>query len=193
MTRSLKLTFLAAVLILMQACTSAHLKPVADPAKAMKPEAGKALVVFIRDSAFGGAIQSTVYDGEQYISTVSSGTRVAYQASPGEHMFMVIGESADFMKANLLAGKTYYATVDPRMGVWKARFSFIPIRKDTPFSDIQNMLDSTDLMEPNAEGFQWAKENAADIRAKRLEYLAKWNAKAKTAQAEQTLNPDDGR
>ena len=193
MTRSLKLAFVAAILILLQACTSAHLKPVADPAKAMKPQSGKALVVFIRDSAFGGAIQSSVFDGETYISTVSSGTRVAYQATPGEHMFMVIGESADFMKANLLAGKTYYATVDPRMGVWKARFSFIPIRKGKPFSEIQSMLDSTDLMEPNAEGFQWAKDNAADIRAKRLEYLAKWKAKAASAQAQQTLNPEDGR
>jgi len=192
MRNTLKFALIALVLIGLQACTSAHLKPVADQKAAMKPQPGKSLVVFMRPSMFGGAIQSTVFDGEKYLTTVSAGTRFAYQATPGEHMFMVIGESADFMKASLVANKTYYAIVEPRFGVWKARFSFIPVRKDKPFSEIKSWLDSTQLMEPNEQGFQWAKENTADIRAKHLEYIAKWKAKDKSAQAEQTLNAGDG-
>ena len=95
------------------------------------PAPGKALVVFLRPSSFGGAIQSSVYDtheGEDtFIGIVSAETKVAYEAEPGDHLFMVVAENADFMIAHLDAGKTYYALVSPRMGLWKARFSLLPI------------------------------------------------------------------
>ena len=35
-------------------------------------------------------------------------------------MFSVVGEAADFLEADLAAGKTYYIQVAPRMGAWKA-------------------------------------------------------------------------
>lgn len=193
MKNLIKLGILTLAVLVMQACTSAHLKPVANPAQKMKPEQGKALVVFMRPSSFGGAIQSTVYDGETYISTVSANSRVAYQATPGEHMFMVVGESADFMKATLNANKTYYALVSPRVGFWKARFSLKPIRKNHDPAELADWLESTTLMEPNAEGFAWAKSNAGDISNKKNEYLPQWKNKSAEAQNEQTLNPDDGR
>ena len=193
MNKFIKLGIFTLAVLVMQACTSAHLKPVANPSQMMKPQSGKALVIFMRPSSFGGAIQSTVFDGETYISTVSANTRVAYQAEPGEHMFMVIGESADFMKATLNSNKTYYALVAPRVGFWKARFSLKPIRKDHDPAELTDWLESTTLMEPNAEGFAWAKENAADISNKRDEYLPQWKSKSAAAQNEQTLLPEDGR
>ncbi len=194
MTKFIKLSLLIITLGLIQACTSSHLQPVtgADATSAMKPQPGKALVVFMRTSIVGGAIQASVYDDDQYISTVSAGTRIAYQATPGEHMFMVIGESADFMKATLTEGKTYYALVTPRIGLWKARFSFRPIHKDKPWSEIDEMVKDTDLMTPNADGHQWAKDNAQSIQDKKAEYLQKWLTKDKNAQAEATLYAEDG-
>ena len=193
MSKFLKFSVLLIVYLGLQACTSAHLKPVANPQQTMKPQPGKAMVVFMRPSMFGGAIQSTVYDGQNYVSTVSAGTRVAYQADPGEHMFMVIGESADFMAATLNPNKTYYAVVSPRMGFWKARFSFKPVRKSESNEQLGEWLNSTELMEPNAEGIQWAKDNQADINSKWDTYLTEWKAKDKAAQTEQTLFPEDGR
>lgn len=61
----------------------------------------------MRPSNYGGAIQVTVFDDTRYIATVSADTHVAYQAEPGKHTFMVVSEAADFMNADLTAGKTY--------------------------------------------------------------------------------------
>ena len=188
-----KLGIISLFIILLQACTSAHLMPVKNPAQAMKPQPGKSLVVFMRTSFFGGGIQSTVYNGTDYIATVSAGTRIAYQAEPGEHMFMVIGESADFMKANLTAGKTYYAVVRVRPGLWKARFSFAPVKNDVTRDGLNSMIESTDLMEPNQEGLIWAKGHEQNIKAKYNKYLSDWQAKDEAARTAQTLKPEDGR
>jgi hypothetical protein len=85
------------------------------------PEPGKALLVFMRPSGVGSGIQSTVYevsgDEVRIIGIVSAKTKIAYQAEPGKQLFMTVGESADFMSAELQPGRTYYASVAPRMGL----------------------------------------------------------------------------
>ncbi len=43
---------------------------------------------------------------------------------------MVVSEAADFAKADVEAGKTYYVLVTPRMGWWKARFSLRPLMRE---------------------------------------------------------------
>ena len=97
------------------------------------PEPGRTLVIFMRPSGFGFAIQSSVFDitdGEpEFLGIVSAKTKIAHNADPGEHRYMVIGENAGFLEADLLADRTYYSLVTPRMGVWKARFSLKPVRK----------------------------------------------------------------
>src|SRR5678815_5415246 len=83
---------------------------------AAKPD--QALVIFMRSSAMGGAVQASVFDvsgaGEKLVGIVSTGTKVGYYVAPGERTFMVVSEAADFMQANLVAGRTYYALVTPR-------------------------------------------------------------------------------
>lgn len=188
----LKLLFAAAVLGLFSACASMspHMTIVQDQAE-LKPDSGKALVVFVRPSKYGGAVQATIYDGTQYIGTVSAKTKVAYQAEPGEHMFMVVGESADFMKADLAEGKTYYAKVQARMGVWKARFSLVPENGQTPEKKLQVWLSKSKLTAPNDMGTKWAMENQASIQEKHDKYLPAWNEKADTSK--QILKKESGR
>lgn len=98
------------------------------------PPPGKALVVFMRPSAYGALIKATVYDitgdQESFIGVVKHDYKIAYVADPGERLFMVLGENVDFMDAKLDAGKTYYVLVSPRIGAWKARFSLRPVRND---------------------------------------------------------------
>ena len=83
------------------------------------PEKGKSMVVFLRPSGFGFAIQSSVFeitgDTPSLVGIVAARKRVSYQLQPGTHLFMVVGESADFMSAELEANKIYYALVTPRM------------------------------------------------------------------------------
>jgi hypothetical protein len=139
----------------------------------------------------GGAIQSTIYDGDQYIGTVSAGTHVAYHAEPGRHMFMVIGENADFMQADLLADKTYSAVVAPRFGMWKARFSLNPNNGEHADAQVQEWLKSTKQVTVNDEGLRWARDNAASIQQKKAADLPRWEAKPEGEK--QILRAESGR
>ncbi|HET6806528.1 MAG TPA: hypothetical protein VFH59_13925 [Frateuria sp.] len=166
------------------------------------PEPGKALVVFLRPSSFGGAIQSSVYDTgdtkDRFIGIVSTKTKVAYQADPGDHLFMVVAENADFMVAHLDAGKTYYALVSPRIGFWKARFSLLPIhnRADAKYSmrsaDFRDWMADTTWVTVSPAAEQWYREHEADIQAKKADYMRRWNTADAQQHAELTLPAEDG-
>jgi hypothetical protein len=160
-----------------------------------KPVGNEVLVVFMRPSTFGFAISSSVFDirenSDEFVGIIPAKKKVVYKTTPGEHMFMVIGESADFMKASLQAGKTYYALVTPRMGVWKARFSLQPVSKEQLHSDeLKDWIGSCEIVENTEASFQWAKDNAPSIQSKKVEYLKKWDAKPE--EEKPLLNPDDG-
>jgi hypothetical protein len=191
MSRALVAPMLAAATLLLSACAGAHMTETGTAERVTGPASGKALLYVMRPSMFGGAIQSTVFDGDQYIGTVSAGTHIAYQAEAGQHMFMVIGENADFMEADLLVDKTCSAVVAPRMGMWKARFSLNPNNGEYSEAQIREWLASTREVTVNAEGQRWAQENAASIRHKKDEDLPRWQAKADAEK--QILRPERGK
>ena len=162
------------------------------------PEQGKALVIFMRPSIFGAAIKSSVFDissgKDEIIGILSAKKKLAYSVSPGKHLFMVIGENADFMMADLEAGKTYYSLVQVRAGAWKARFSIVPIRKDQLDSkEFLKWNKKTKLIENTEKSRVWASKHAPSIEDKRIKYMAKWNEKSAADKAERTLQKDDGR
>jgi hypothetical protein len=156
----------------------------------------------MRPSSFGGAVQSSVFDLKQrenhladdvFVGIVSADTKVQYEAAPGFHLFMVIGENADFMQANLTAGKTYYALVTPRIGWWKARFSLKPLHAtDLNSEDFKDWFESTDWYENTDASRQWAKDNWESIQDKKSEYLEKWRNKSEADKVELTLERADG-
>ena len=166
------------------------------------PASGKALVVFMRPSMLGGAIQSSVYDTHQgdndFIGIVSTKNKIAYQANPGEHLFMVIAENADFMIAHLDAGKTYYALISPRPGFWKARFSLLPIhnRADAKYSlkskDFQKWMLETSWVKVTPAALQWYQQHKASILQKQNEYMLKWNQAPPQQHQQLTLSASDG-
>lgn len=55
--------------------------------------------------------------------------KFVYEVDPGEYVFMVNTEAADFLKAKVIAGKIYYISMYSRFGVWEARYSFFPQRQ----------------------------------------------------------------
>jgi hypothetical protein len=106
----------------------------------------------------------------------------------------VVSEAADFMQAKVVAGRTYYALVTPRMGVWKARFSFRPLRQgDLAGNDFAGWNSSTHFVVNSPATLSWAAQNAADISSKRTTYWPEWSSKPAQDRAAQTLNPEDGR
>jgi hypothetical protein len=110
---------------------------------------------------------------------------------PGQHTFMVVSESADFLQATVLPGKTYYAMVTPRMGAFKARFSFRPVRQGD--AEFAGWTSGTHFVANSPETLNWAAQNAADVSSKRAQYWVEWSNKPAGDRAAQTLNAEDGR
>ena len=160
-----------------------------------RPADGKAMVVFMRPSGLGFAIQSSVFEAKDgasiLVGIVAAKAKVAYQVDPGKHLFMVVGESADFMNAELLPNKTYYALVTPRMGVWKARFSLRALHQnELNTSEFKGWADGCKWIEKTPESENWAQTNMPSIQSKYTEYFAKWMSKAEAERP--MLLPDDG-
>ena len=190
---------LGCIMMLMSGCatTSSFMNPMPPEEVSITPQSGESVVVFIRPSTYGGGIQSTAFDitdgDNKFIGIVSAKTKVVYRTEPGKRMFMIIGESADFLEANLGPEKTYYALVRPRMGVWKARFSLSPIRKaDQAGQEFQDWLNKCQFMTNTDASYQWARENEESITNKREKYLPKWNSKSSGDKYEATLLEGDG-
>lgn len=168
----------------------------AAPDYAPTPAAGKAMVVFLRPSGMGFAIQSSVFEikdnAPHLAGIVAAKAKVAYQVEPGKRLFMVVGESGDFMSADLVAGKTYYARVTPRMGFMKARFSLEAVgRTALSGAEFGEELSGCRWVEKGAESEAWAKENMESIRSKHSEYYPKWMEKAEADRPH--LRPDDAK
>ncbi len=160
------------------------------------PQSGMSKVVFMRPSGMGYAVQSSVFEiknnAPSMVGIVAAKTKVAYELEPGEHLFMVVGESADFMSATLEADKTYYALVTPRMGWWKARFSLKPVHAAELGSDeFKSWLDDCQLVVLSKETEAWEEENRASIQGKYDKYYEAWLKHEPSDRP--ALSPEDGR
>lgn len=204
MKRFIHLSIIIPSLLLLSGCTSSLMqKSSIDNTVLPAPKPNQAQIVFMRPSSFGGAIQSSVFDLKQpnnnladdvFIGIVSANTKVLYTADPGFHLFMVIGENADFMPANMAAGKTYSALVTPRMGWWKARFSLKPLHLDDLKSeDYKNWFDSTDWYENTDASVKWAQDNWSSIQSKKNDYRQKWDRKSDQEKDNLTLHESDSK
>ena len=161
------------------------------------PEPGKALIVFMRPSSYGALNKSSVFDitsgNNEIISIVRATKKLTYSVDPGKHLFMVIAENADFMAADVEAGKTYYTLVQVRPGVLKARFSLVPIRKhELDGEQFRKWDNKTKLIEGDEKSAAWAQKKASSIEKKRAKYIVKWNEKSADDKAARTLQKDDG-
>lgn len=121
---SLLLTFIA--LVLCSCAGTSRYMVASEPV--MKPAEGKALVYVFRPSGIGFAINFQIWDGERFIGLSQAKTYFQYMADPGKHTFLAIAENKAFIEADLEAGKEYYIVTNPRMGAWKARVSFEPVK-----------------------------------------------------------------
>jgi hypothetical protein len=187
------------VFILMGAITYAGYGYMIKSERPITPKQDQTLLVFMRCYSFGSPSAASVFDVSEnetkFIGILyNNGTKIMYNVAPGEHTFMVVGESADFLKATVLAGKIYYSLVKPRTGWWKDRFSFRPLRQsDLASPDFSDWDTHTVLVDNTPESEEWAKRNSPDIEGKRARYLPAWNALSLELRESMTLNPEDGR
>jgi hypothetical protein len=165
-------------------------------------EPGKAMLVILRPSFVGGAIAASVYDisGDQtrLIGVLGPKDKIAYQVDAGPHRFMVVAENADFMEATLDAGKTYYAVVRARPGMWKARFSLLPIHASSADqynlqgAEFKEWNEKSEWVERTGRADAWFADHSASIDGKKRDYLVKWDRMAANDKAELVLHAEDG-
>lgn len=162
----------------------------------------EATVVFMRSSFVGAAIKTSIYevtdDETKFIGILKNKNKINYETTAGKHTFMVVSEAADFMEADVLAGKTYYSIITPRAGAWKARFSMHPIRNNgttkfnTGTKDFEKWKKKTKLTTMTDKSEAWYEKHKESVESKREKYWPKWTQKTAEELAQRTLNPDDG-
>jgi hypothetical protein len=156
-------------------------------------------LIFMRATSYGGNVAASVFDvtdsGEaKFIGIVRPWNKLVYPVKPGLYTFMVVSEAADFMQATVVGGKTYHALITPRMGAWKARFSFKPVRADElDGSQFRSWDSRTKLVTNTPTTLNWARDNAASVADKRDRYWPEWNGKSQGEKDTQTLRAEDGR
>ncbi len=181
----------AAAVVILGGCAAPNMS-LSDRADAVvEPGADKALVYFLRPKKVGFKIHAAVYDGDEFVGFVPYNTRLPYLAEPGEHLFMVVSEAADFMKADLLPGKTYYVQVVPRMGAWRARFSLWPVKQShLATAQVRQWIDAAVPVRNKPGAYQWAANNRSSVMQKKAAYYRKWQTKP--ADRQPYLAPEDG-
>ena len=180
--RAIVATFCFAVLLIFTGCAAPTMNLSVPVTESLTPDGDKALVYFIRPKKLGFKIHAAVYNDETFIGFVPYGQKLPYLADPGEHLFMVVSEAADFMKADLAAGKTYYVEVVPRMGAWRARFSLSPYTQEALKTDtVQKFIGEARLINNNEKAYQWADNNHDSVLEKKETYYQKWLLKDESA------------
>jgi len=127
----------------------------------------------------------------QIVGLGGGGTKISYQVDPGKHLFMVVGETADFMAADVLPNSTYYVWVMVLEGKWRARYSLKAVDKQEQNSkDFIEQLASSKWVENMAVSRDWAASNMPSIRTRYTQYYPLWTKKPESERS--SLLPNDG-
>jgi len=194
-----KLLCAAAFALALPGCGTLMRDAPSQQVSAPKPD--KATIVFMRTSMVAGAIGCDLFEvvnGElRFIGQLPTGNKVVYETAPGDgKVFMAYGTAADFMLANLSAGKTYYSIVRPNWGT--GGFAPTPIRgrssmdPDVNSKEFKEWMSATKLIEPTSEASAWFNENKARLQAIYADYWSRFERKNASEKAERTLIAIDG-
>ena len=177
----IKVLALAWVLSALSGCSSSMMKP----AEVIQASPEYAVVNFLRPSSFGGAIMFGMWDRENLVGILTSKNYIQYKARPGEHIFLARAENWSVIKANVLAGKTYYVLASPRMGWGKARVSLEVLKPDDKRID-EWMASLKPIAVDPAQRDAYVKERESSIK-QAVENVQNGSAEFSI------MNPEDGR
>ncbi|MBW2016911.1 MAG: hypothetical protein JRJ01_08735 [Deltaproteobacteria bacterium] len=130
-----KVVLFVAFILLAAGCagSSPYMRQSSPPGD--NPPADKARVYFMRPSGFGFAVHFQIWDRENLIGLAQAKSYFVYECDPGKHLFIGIAENKRAVEADLKAGKSYYILTQVKMGGWKARMGFIPVRRNSEYWD----------------------------------------------------------
>jgi hypothetical protein len=142
----------------------------------VKPPADQAAVVFLRTANVGTT--TSLYElrppQDTFIGLLVNDTRLVYFTAPGRTRFMVVGLSANFLDAELEAGKTYQVAVVLGPDA-QQHFRLEPVRPGAqPSKGVQYCLESCRWVENTDQSQAWYREHANSIQRKKAQYLPLW-------------------
>lgn len=194
---SISLIMLASALL--SGCASSLMRPSSE-SKIPQATESKANIVFMRSSIVAAAIGVDLFEvinGElKFIGQLPTGNKIVYETTPGEKVFMAYGVAADFMRAHVEGGKTYYSIVRPNWGT--GGFAPTPVRTslaepvNIKSPEFTGILASTERIEANEDAQSWFKDNKARYQEIYADYWARWMRKNDDEKAQRTLRSEDG-
>lgn len=161
----------------------------------------KAKIVFMRTSFVAGAVNAELFEiakGKiKFIGSIPMGSKIVHETTPGKKVYMAYGMAADFMLADVRAGKTYYSIVRPNWAT--GGFAPTPIRTDgttdfnTSSPDFKQWVSGTELLEPiPADAKKWFAQEQKNILESYKDYWKRFQTKSPNEKAQRSLMPQDG-
>lgn len=90
---------------------------------------------FLRSSVVASAIDVEIYDISNelpvYVGRLKNDAKIVSSYTTGRYLFMVVGDSVDYLYADLSANKDYFAIVKPVMGAWKPHFRIWAVKANS--------------------------------------------------------------
>lgn len=145
-------------MLYLTGCAMAQMKEVAFVEQVNNETA---MVNFVRPKVFwAGGAEAEIWDGSKFIGTLSEGTMIQYQTTPGPHVFMVFmqGFWGRSVHGSLEAGKTYYIkynhgvfnvfslnaadATDPRIKIWNEVLTPVTIDTSSSKPVPQDLIDA---------------------------------------------------
>ena len=161
----------------------------------VRPPADRAAVVFLRPSLTTGTHSASLFElrpgtEDRFVGILTAETQMVDYVPAGRTRFMVLGRGAEFLDAELQAGKTYVvALMPPPAGSSDSYFALVPVRGEARAASIRQCSESCTWVENTDQSRAWSQRTWYSIQAKKTAYLPKWEARAERP----TLRAADGR
>lgn len=204
MDKKAKLILTAVAALLLSACATGvpDFSVATDRSEIDPTPADKAQIVFLRVSFFGGAIPADIFEIENgdlnYVGKLRVGRKLVHLTAPGKKVYMGHGLAADFMLAEVEAGKRYYVLLRPNWGT--GAFVPTPIKRNgttnyhTAKAEFSKWLEKTKVTEMKSdEADAWLAANQEKFQQIYETYWAKFETKSAEQKRIRTLMPADGK
>ncbi len=172
-----------AAMALLGGCATVQMQP-AELVKTAKQQ--RALVTFVRPAVFfGDGIAVDVWDGANYLGSLSAGSLIQHEVAPGKHLFLANGENWSYASGEFQAGKSYVLKVNIFPGVMAGRVALGTVPPSDP------RMGELMALKPTAATAQGRQEVSAKKQPEVQAAIAHFNAGKVTSFA--TVTPADGR
>ena len=156
----------------------------------------KAVVVFLRPSKLGKAINFYVMDeNKQFLTMFRGNQNTGVAVPPGKRTIYVVSENAELVRAELAAGRTYIIVARAKMGFGKARVEVETVRRNTPsFAESATWIRDTKAADPDLDdGAKWVRKHESAIAKRIGNAEAEWSSGGENYRAAHSLGVEDGR